>query len=90
MFTSPTTVTKTINAIGGIQYEGGTLLIKQTATGRLRIAGNAVVYEYTLKDHPRRFGVGALKQSNRVTFGDPNVDGDSQVTEPQPPGLISV
>ncbi len=68
-------MTKTTDYIGGTQYEGGTLLMKQTATGRLRIAGNAVVYEYTLKDHSRRFGVGALKQSNRVTFGDSNADG---------------
>jgi hypothetical protein len=68
-------MTKTIASIGGMQYEGNTLLMKQTAFGRLRIAGSAVVYEYYIKDHPRDFGVGAPKSSNRVTFGDPNADG---------------
>jgi RHS repeat-associated protein len=59
-------VTKTTDYIGGMQYEGNTLLMKQTAFGRLRIAGSAVVYEYYIKDH---------LGNNRVTFGDPNADG---------------
>jgi hypothetical protein len=45
------TVTKTTDYIGGMQYEGNTLLMKQTAFGRLRLAGSAVVYEYYIKDH---------------------------------------
>jgi RHS repeat-associated protein len=68
-------VTKTTDYIGGMQYEGNTLLMKQTAFGRLRLAGSAVVCEYYIKDHPRDLGVGAPKSSNRVTFSDPNADG---------------
>jgi hypothetical protein len=36
-------VTKTTDYIGGMQYEGNTLRIKQTTFGRLRLAGSAVV-----------------------------------------------
>ncbi|TAE46157.1 MAG: RHS repeat-associated core domain-containing protein, partial [Bacteroidetes bacterium] len=61
------TTSKTTDYISGIQYENGVLQMKQTATGRIRVAGTAIVYECSAEalqeDHYYAFG---LKMSDGV------------------------
>ncbi len=60
---------------------GDTMVIEAVYHSEGRVAYTAGAnprYEYSIKDHPRDFGVGAPKSSTRLTFCDLNSDGAIQ------------